>query len=296
MSDPATGKHKSRIPEAATAQPSAPVLTLSGVGFAYSDRQVLRDVSLTVNQGDYLAILGPNGGGKTTLLKCILGLLTPQRGSVAVFGKPPHTVRSRIGYVPQNTNTRDNFPISVLDAVIMGTIGSRCSLFSSAWRNSRKAEQKAVEALNQVGLHDMEHVQMSDLSGGQRQRVIVARALMNDPELLLLDEPTANIDPQGKFCFYEFLGDLPGHITTIVVSHDLSIAASGFSGVAVVNRTLFYQSGGRLTHDLLARMYGEHEPTCPMGAFINSAAGLVPHVEEITPPADTEQNNKRTAD
>jgi len=263
---------------------SEQILSISGLNFAYNGSPVLEDVNLSVNKGDYIAVLGPNGGGKTTLIKCILGLLSPQAGTVSVFGQAPARVRHRIGYVPQYTTTQDNFPITVLDVVLLGAMNATTNIFSAHWKRSRGNVDKARNALHMVGLDGRENYRLHDLSGGQRQRVIVARALMGDPDLLLLDEPTANIDPQGKFCFYEFLASLPREITTIVVSHDLSIAASPFTGMAVVNRSLHYASGNALTQDLLAMLYGTHEPTCPMGSFINSVSNLFPDVGTMEPP------------
>lgn len=271
---------------------SEQILSISGLSFAYNGASVLEDVNLAVNRGDYLAVLGPNGGGKTTLIKCILGLLSPQEGSVSVFGLHPAKVRHRIGYVPQYATTQEGFPISVLDVVLLGAMNGTSTLFSPHWKRTKANVAKAREALHMVGLDGHEKDRLNDLSGGQRQRVIVARALMGDPDLLLLDEPTANIDPQGKFCFYEFLASLPRKITTIVVSHDLSITASPFSGIAVVNHSLRYAPGNALTQDLLAMLYGTHEPTCPMGSFINSVSSLFPDVATLEPPHI--ENNGRT--
>lgn len=261
------------------------VLSISGLHFAYNGGCVLEDVNLSVERGNYLAVLGPNGGGKTTLIKCILGLLSPQQGSVRVFGEMPDRVRHRIGYVPQYTTAQDSFPISVMDVVLMGAMNNGSTIFSRNWRRTAENVEKARNALHMVGLEGYEARSLRDLSGGQRQRVIVARALVGDPDLLLLDEPTANIDPQGKFCFYEFLGSLPKTITTIVVSHDLSIAASPFTGIAIVNRSLVYSPGNILTQDLLALLYGTHEPTCPMGTFINSVSNMFPGMTDVQPPA-----------
>ncbi|SHI56303.1 metal ABC transporter ATP-binding protein [Halodesulfovibrio aestuarii] len=254
-----------------------PVIDISGLTYAYPNASrytVLDNLNFTVKKGAYIAILGPNGGGKTTLLKCILGLLTPQAGNITVFGrKPPECVRY-IGYVPQYATTKDFFPANLLDVVMMGAITSPL-LFPFSRKQRQLNEAKAVEALRKVGLNGKEKERLCNLSGGQRQRVIVARALMSDPKLLLLDEPTANFDPSGKFCFYEFLAKLPDDITTIVVSHDISIAASPFTGIAVVNRSLSYHDGNNITPDFLAHLYGTHDNTCPMGAFMNNVPQML---------------------
>lgn len=262
-----------------------PVIDISGITYNYPDTSrftVLDNLNFTVTQGAYIAILGPNGGGKTTLLKCILGLLTPQSGSIKVFGRKPSESVRYIGYVPQYATTKDLFPATLLDVVMMGSITS--PLLFPFSRNQRKNnEAKAVDALHKVGLAGKEKEKLCNLSGGQRQRVIVARALMSDPKLLLLDEPTANFDPSGKFCFYEFLAELPEDITTIVVSHDISIAASPFTGIAVVNRNLSYHEGNDLTPEFLAHLYGTHDSTCPMGAFIHN----VPQMLSFKPFSET---------
>ena len=269
-----------------------PVIDISGLTYAYpasSGITVLDNLNFTVKQGAYIAILGPNGGGKTTLLKCILGLLTPQAGNINVFGRKPSESVRYIGYVPQYATTKDLFPANLLDVVMMGAITS--PLLFPFSRNTRKRnEEKAADALQKVGLAGRQKEKLCNLSGGQRQRVIVARALMADPKLLLLDEPTANFDPSGKFCFYEFLAELPDDITTIVVSHDISIAASPFTGIAVVNKSLSYHEGNDFTPDFLAHLYGTHDSTCPMGAFMHNVPQILsfkPFTEPVTIP-DTE--------
>lgn len=254
-----------------------PVIDISELTYTYPDTSrftVLDNLNFTVTQGAYIAILGPNGGGKTTLLKCILGLLTPQSGNIKVFGRKPSESVRYIGYVPQYATTKDLFPATLLDVVMMGSITSPF-LFPFSRNQRKKNEAKAVDALQKVGLAGKEKEKLGNLSGGQRQRVIVARALMSDPKLLLLDEPTANFDPSGKFCFYEFLAELPDDITTIVVSHDISIAASPFTGIAVVNRNLSHHEGNDLTPEFLAHLYGTHDSTCPMGAFIHNVPQML---------------------
>lgn len=259
-----------------THETEGPAIRLDGVSFAYGPTTVLENVTFEVGRGDYLAVLGPNGGGKTTLLKLVLGLLPPLHGTVEVFGGPPRGAVSRIGYVPQYTVARLDFPVTVLDAVLMGMAGTRHGLAGRHWRRDEASMDKARTALRQVGLEGVEDRPFGRLSGGQRQRAVVARALMGDPEILLLDEPTASIDPQGKFCFYEFLGTLHGPRTIIVVSHDLSIASTGFTSVAFVNRTVLLGHGGGLSREMLQMLYGQHDPTCPMGSFIQSLSTMFP--------------------
>jgi zinc transport system ATP-binding protein len=280
------------MPASAPATPDAPhtphepVIAVRDLCFAYGDEPVLDHVDLTVERGEFLAVLGPNGGGKTTLLKLLLGLLAPRSGGVTLFGGAPQAALPRIGYVPQYSTARLDFPVTVLDVVLMGLAGTRRGLLGRHWSRDAASTDRAREALDQVGLSGMEKRMVGELSGGQRQRAVVARALMAQPELLLLDEPTASIDPQGSFCFFEFLGTLRGPHTLVVVSHDLSIATSTFSNVAFVNRTLVHSRGAGLTPEMLSMLYGHHEKTCPMGAFISSVSGLfpvLPKAEDLPP-------------
>ncbi len=253
-----------------------PIVELQGVGFSYADFRVLEGVDLTIRRGDYLAVLGPNGGGKTTLLKLVLGLLRPDAGEVRVFGAGPGQARGSIGYVPQHTNIRPSFPVSVLDVVLMG-LATRASLGPRATAAER---DMALEALALVDMADCATRRIGELSGGQRQRVIIARALASEPDLLLMDEPTASVDAHARFCFYELLADLSGRTTVVVVSHDLSIVASRVTSIACVNKRLHYHPGPELTTDMLELMYGGHDGhACPVMAFAHGLPGVVvpPH-------------------
>jgi len=212
------------------------VVSIKDLSFAYDTQPVLEDVSLEVDAGDFLAIIGPNGGGKSTLLSLILGINTPQSGTIRVFGQAPAAAQNQIGYVPQNTDVNLNFPIKVFDVVLMGNGARHHPLFGYS------AEEKAcaAQALEQVGMADYTARRIGDLSGGQRQRVMIARALCRRPELLILDEPTASIDATGQKEIYDLLQKLNDEITVIVVSHDLSVILGYADKVAHVNRTLTY--------------------------------------------------------
>ena len=164
-----------------------PVISMKGVSFSYNGFRVLEDVNLTVKKGDFLSMVGPNGGGKTTLLKIILGLLRPKSGDVRVFGHSPVKVRSRIGYMPQHISLDALFPVNVLDVVLMGRLGSGKNLGFYG----KADETAALAALKEMELYDARDRSFSDLSGGQQQRVLIARALATQPELLLLDEPAS---------------------------------------------------------------------------------------------------------
>ena len=270
-------------PEAVTTVSAAPpALCIDQLGFSYSGCEpALEDVCLTMREGEFLAIIGPNGGGKTTLLRLILGLLRPQQGSVRVFGQAPSHVSRNIGYVPQFSTLRPDFPASVLEMVLMG---AACpSLFGGGWSRTGKAKERAMEYLTVLGLGDCANSRVGTLSGGQRQRALVARALMSRPEsesgvpspfLLLLDEPTASIDPQGKFCFYEFIDKLRGNITMLVISHDLFMVSPFFSSIAFVNKQLTRFEGNSLSPENLTLLFGQHLHNCPV-ADMQHARGLL---------------------
>ena len=250
-------------------------IKLKDVTFAYDQEIVLQKANLEVAPGAFLGLFGPNGGGKTTLIKIMLGLLTPQQGTVEVLGKNPAKVRNKIGYVPQFSTASFNIPISVLEATLTGQVNSKPLPlgFGRQWSKQGENLDRARNALQKVGLIDLENKQVSELSGGQRQRVLIARALASNPEILLLDEPTASIDPHGKFCFYEFLASLcnPNSstpMTIVIVSHDLSITAGPLTAVAVVNSTIYAAQGNTPTPEMLEILYGKHPDSCPFDHFI----------------------------
>ncbi len=259
-------------------------IDIRALDFAYEAEQVLTGIELSVKLGEFLAIIGPNGGGKTTLLRLMLGILPKQSGSISINGLEPTQARRFIGYVPQCTTIRPDFPASVLDTVLMG--GATSSLTGGKWDTSKKARQTAGDYLTTLGLAGVMHRPLHALSGGQRQRALVARALMSRvedaPFTLLLDEPTSSIDPQGKFCFYDFLNKLRGLVTIVVVSHDLMLASPFFSSIAFVNNTLTRLPGGALTPELLISLYGSHQHLCPV-ADLQHAQGLS-HSEGCTHP------------
>lgn len=246
---------------------SASVIAIHGLTFSYNGQPVLQDVDLTVETGERLAVLGPNGGGKTTLLKLVLGILRPSAGEITVFGDAPGRHSAHIGYVPQRLDgvaERKDLPITALDVVLMGLLSSsRCG-----FRFSREEVTRARQALEQVEMPRVAARRFCELSGGQKQRVLIARALVSEPGLLILDEPTANIDPQGKFCLYEVLSRIGQGVTTLVVSHDMSILASGATAVACVNGRLLHADKPELTREMVDLLYGVHDPECPMDAYL----------------------------
>ena len=248
------------------------VAELSGVSFAYAPgNPVLDRVDLVLHRGDYLAVLGPNGGGKSTLLKLLLGSLAPTTGMLRVFGGPPARARSRMGYMPQLLRPRVDFPVTVQDAVRMGLVGrtARGLGYSAAETDRARA------ALERVGLAGLEHRRLAELSGGQQQRAFIARALVAEPEILLLDEPTASVDAGGKTALFELLAGLNRDMTIVYVSHDLAVIGCGVKSVACVNRTVHFHDAPEVDADMLRMMYGqENGHRCPVELI---AHGHIPH-------------------
>jgi zinc transport system ATP-binding protein len=229
-----------------------PVIQLENVSFAYADDPVLTDVNLAITLRDFVGVIGPNGGGKTTLIKIMLGLIEPDRGTVRVLGGPPEAVRRRIGYMPQRVQLDPQFPVSVMDVVLMGRLGQRRG-FGTYRRTDRQA---ASTALREVGLDTIGQRPFAAISGGQRQRVLIARALACEPELLLLDEPTANLDPAVQDDLYDLLHKLNERLTVVVVSHDVGFVSTRFRSVVCVNHTVHLHASSELTGRRIADMYG----------------------------------------
>jgi len=238
-----------------------PIVEIRDVSFSYNGQRVLRDVNLTIRQGDFVAIIGPNGGGKTTLLKLMLGLLTPEHGTIRVLGKPPAKASRGIGYVPQDLHINRSFPATVADIVQMGRWEPK-----KRWiRSSAEGRRQAFAALDQMGMSRFADRKIGELSGGQCQRVLIARALVANPQLLLLDEPTTSIDTRGQADFYRLLQELNHEVTIVVVSHDLLVISTYVQSVACVNQTLHYHSQAEITGEMLESMYPcSAEEACPV--------------------------------
>lgn len=228
------------------------VIELEDVWFAYNGSFVLEDVNLLVNEQDFLSIVGPNAGGKTTILRLILGLIKPTRGSVKVFGDSPVKARPRIGYMPQHTSLDPLFPVSVLDVVLMGRLGTGMH-FGFHTNEDREA---AAEALRKVELYDIRNRPFSELSGGQSQRVLIARALVSGPELLLLDEPTANVDIAVETELYDLLDQLNKKMTIVLVTHDLGFVSRYVKNVACVNRRVVGHPTCEISGEMINEIYG----------------------------------------
>lgn len=192
------------------------IIKFENVNFCYKIKPVLKDVNLSINEGDFIGIIGPNGGGKTTLLKLLMGMLTPHKGKVKVFNKDPKDIRDKFGYVPQNYNIDKYFPITNLEIVLLGMLTkSKFGFFP------KKLKNKAKDLLELLGLKNFINKPFGKLSGGQIQRVLIARALISDPDILVLDEPTANIDPDSQKAIFNILIKSDKKRTILMVSHDL---------------------------------------------------------------------------
>ncbi len=241
-------------------------ISIRDVSFSYDTQVALVDVNLEIYAFDSICIVGPNGGGKSTLIKLMLGLLSPDSGCVSIFGEKPEVARLRIGYVPQYANYDPQFPISVFEVVCMGRLGS-----SWTGRYSKKDKEVAMEALAIIGLADIAKRPFSSISGGQRQRVLIARALASEGDILILDEPTANIDHESELQFFDILTELNKRMTILMVTHEVGFASTFFKRIACVNKQVVIHPTSALTGDLIRDMYGgdlqmiRHDHCCAPG-------------------------------
>lgn len=215
----------------------------------------MEDVGFSVGPREAVCLVGPNGGGKTTLVKLILGLLTPRRGEVRLFGQPPRGSRRRAGYMPQHVQYDPRFPISVMDIVLMGRLGQGGLRGLTGWYG-RADRHAALDALEQVGMKEFWRRQFGSLSGGERQRVLIARAVCCEPDLLLLDEPTSNIDTLVEARLLELLGELNTRMAIVLVSHDLGFVSGLVERVICVNRRVVVHPTSELTGDSIRDLYG----------------------------------------
>ncbi|MBE0492497.1 MAG: ABC transporter ATP-binding protein [Sulfurospirillum sp.] len=231
------------------------IIKIENVSFSYEDELVLENINLHVSTKDFLAIIGPNGGGKSTLLQLILGVLQPKSGTITLFGEKTDKKSMRVGYVPQNTNVNTHFPIKVLEVVMMGHTGSKRPFIGYG----KDEIACAMSSLTQVGMEAFAQKKIGDLSGGERQRVMIARALCAHPTLLLLDEPTANIDAKGQKKIYELLKKLNEDITIVVISHDIAISLEYAKKVAYINKTLSFHDMSHLKRN---KFFTQNEHFC----------------------------------
>jgi ABC-type Mn2+/Zn2+ transport system ATPase subunit len=215
---------------------AVPAIRVEDLWFSYGRRKVLEGVYLEVPQGSFAALIGPNGAGKSTLLRLLLGIIRPQMGTIAILGRPPGEQGQPIGYVPQGIRLPKGFPISVRDVVLMGRYGNLGILR----RPGPVDRDRADEALESVGMATLRHRRFQDLSGGQQQRVLIARAMVSDPCLLILDEPTAGLDPAARARFYGRVCDLQRArgLTLFCASHDVEDVAQHAQTLILLDHTV----------------------------------------------------------
>jgi zinc transport system ATP-binding protein len=245
----------------ATRAAGEPAIELHDVWLSFGPQPVLEEVELAVPRGEFMALIGPNGGGKTTLLRVILGLLRPDRGEVRILGTAPERARGRVGYVPQYARFDLTFPIRVIDVVRMGVP-------RSVARQASAQRAAALAALARLETADLADNLVGELSGGQLQRVLIARAIAMEPEVLILDEPTASLDMRSAEAFYDMLKTLAEKMTLVLSTHDVTGVSSRVDSVACINRRLYYHPTAEVEADTLARVYG-----CP----VEMIAHGVPH-------------------
>ncbi len=240
------------------------IASLKDVWTDYDGVTALEGVTLSLYEHDFLGIIGPNGGGKTTLIKVMLGLVKPSRGQVTVLGDAPEKQRKLIGYIPQYSLFDRDFPVSVLDVALMGRLG-RARRFR---KYSDADEETTLGALETVGMLDLKDSQIGKLSGGQQQRVFLARALVTEPKLLLLDEPMASVDVSLQTGLYELLEKLTEKMAIVMVSHDIGAISVHVNKIACLNRKLFYHNSKEIRAEELEATY-----KCPVQLIAHG----VPH-------------------
>lgn len=255
---------------------TAPVIEVDDLWVRLHGQNVLEGVSLTIHQDDFYAIIGPNGGGKTTLLRAILGLITPCRGRVRILGGSPTEMRKFLGYVPQFRTFDFQYPITVREMVLSGRLGH---INRRPRRYDEEDRRRTEEALETMQITRLAGRMIQDLSGGEQQRAIIARALVGDPKVLLLDEPTVYVDAPTAAQFYEILDRLRDRMAIVLVTHDIGVLPGHVTTVACLNRRLYTHGTAEITPDMLEAAYH-----CPVDLIAHG----VPHrVFPEHPPEDT---------
>ena len=238
------------------------VIEIRNVSFGYHQNNlILKNISFNITSHDYLVIIGPNGGGKTTLLRLIAGLLTPAKGKIIYY---PSSLKKKIGYVPQFSNFDQNVPLRVLDVIKMGNLKKYCFLRPSRGYSDREP----IELAKQLKLDSLLNKPISELSGGQMQRVLIARAIIGNPDILLFDEPTASIDSESRQIFQSVIHELNKRIPIVMVTHDASAIAQEVKHIACINQELYIHDVGKVSEETLEKVYG-----CPVDLIAHG----VPH-------------------
>ena len=236
------------------------LIDICDLWFSYDKNTVLQDVNLNISEGDFLALVGPNGGGKTTLLKLISGLLIPDRGVVRIQGQSSLQGIEGLGYVPQNISRRKAFPISVYDMVLMGRLNvNRCCCRLCY---SRRDHELTDALLEQMGIWQYRHRRVDSLSGGQQQRALIARALIASPKILILDEPTSSLDIEGRTELYTLLKEISRKVAVVIASHDIKTIGQYIKSMAWVNRHVQCHDMSSITTNMLDGAYGHQSSFC----------------------------------
>ncbi len=244
---------------------SKPALQIENLSVYYGQTPAITGVCLDVLEGEYLGIIGPNGGGKSTLLKAILGLIPLSSGTVRIYGKEAKGNRTMLGYVPQFSNVDKRFPITLGEVVLTGRMKAGLSPF---FRYSKDDREAVSAILEKIGIAQLENRQISELSGGEFQKMLIARALAMKPKILLLDEPTASVDASSQDQIYELLEELNENMTIILVTHDLLAVSSQVRRLACLNGRLVYHGEPELSEQVVNSLYG-----CPVDLIAHG----VPH-------------------
>lgn len=243
------------------------IIEIDNLNVGYENKaNVLNDVSFSIYEKDFLGIIGPNGGGKTTLLKTILGLIKPQSGSINFFDKNQNVSSFSIGYLPQINQIDKKFPIQVSEVILSG-LTPKNRLFR---KYSAQDKRKAKEVAERMGIEDLMSRPIGDLSGGQLQRVLLGRAIIDYPKLIILDEPSTYVDKLFETNFYKLLGDINKDIAIVLVSHDVGTIISLVKNIACVNQGLHYHSGSDISQEWLDNAY----QSCPIEII---GHGSLPH-------------------
>lgn len=243
-------------------------LKITDLSVSYGDVDAIQNINLTVNEGEYLGIIGPNGGGKTTLISAITGIIRPDSGSIRIFGAEGRAARCNIGYVPQNSKVSRDFPITVSETVMTAFLKGGAHPFKRFGSSDRK---KASFYLEKLGISELSERNVSALSGGEFQRLLIARALAGEPRLLVLDEPVSNVDPKSREVIYSLLESLNKEGQTILmVTHDLFAVSSAVGSIACLNRTLVYHGAPKITDEISHAMYG-----CPVDLIVHGVSHRV---------------------
>lgn len=240
------------------------IFELASVYAAYQEKIVLEDISLKVYQNDFIGIIGPNGSGKTTLLKIILGLIPPRKGDLRFYLNGSQKISKHLGYLPQFNIFDENFPINVYQVTLSGLL-SKVNIFR---RFTARDKEKAEQIMKKMDISHLKQKSINELSGGEKQRVFLSRALISEPEILLLDEPSTFVDTNFNRSFYEILKELNKEMTILLVSHDLGMISSYVKSIACVNRRIYYHDSNEITQELL------NEYRCPIDLITH---GHVPH-------------------